>query len=297
MKRDRVSVAAIRLFALLGALLTLSAAAAAERPSRIVSMNLCTDQLLLLLADRAHIASLSYLAANPRASAMADDARGIHLNHGLAEEILPLEPDLVIAGAFTTRPTVFLLRKLGYRVIDQPVANTLDDVRANIRRIATAIGETARGEALIAAFDTRLAALPPPQGRAPRTALYWANGFTSGKDTLAQAIVTTAGLHNLAADLGISGSWQLPLETLLAANPDALITGRSRAQPALANERFRHPALQQRFAGRPQLQIANKYWICGTPWVATAIERLAAFRETIQSGTARPDDADRVSAR
>ena len=149
---------------------------------------------------------------------------------------------------------------------------------------------------MIAAFDARLAALPPPQGPAPRTALYWANGFTSGKDTLAQAIVTTAGLHNLAADTGISGSWQLPLETLLAANPDALITGRSRAQPALANERFRHPALRQRFAGRPQLQIANKYWICGTPWVATAIERLAAFRETIQSGPARPDGADRMSA-
>lgn len=294
-------MAPIRLVALLGALLTLSAAAAAERPSRIVSMNLCADQLLLLLADRERIASVSYLAANPRASAMAEETRGLHLNHGLAEEILPLEPDLVIAGAFTTRPTAFLLRRLGYRVIDQPVANDLDDIRANIRRIATAVGVPERGEALIADFDARLAALPPPRGRAPRTALYWANGFTSGKDTLAQAIVTAAGLHNLADDLGISGSWQLPLETLLAADPEALITGRAREQPALANESFRHPALRQRFAGRPQLQIADKYWICGTPWVATAIEQLAAFREAIrngadQRGVAQSDGPDRDSA-
>lgn len=292
-------MAATRVFAvpvvLLSTLLTLgvAAAASAERPSRIVSMNLCTDQLLLMLADRDRIVSLSYLAANPRSSAMAREAQGLHLNHGLAEEILPLEPDLVIAGAFTTRPTVFLLRELGYRVIDQPVANDLDDVRANIRRIAAAIGEPDRGEALIAAFDARLAALPPARGRAPRTALYWANGFTSGKGTLAQAIVTAAGLHNLAADLGIAGSWQLPLESLLAANPEALITGRSREQPALANESLRHPALEQRFANRPQLRIADKYWICGTPWVATAIERLAAFRQSIQSGRTRPDSVDK----
>ena len=279
-------MAVTRILALLAMLLPLSGgatpSAAQERPSRIVSMNLCTDQLLMLLADRERIASVSYLAANPRSSAMADQAQGLHLNHGLAEEILPLEPDLVIAGVFTTRPTVHLLRKLGYRVIDQPVANDLDDVRANVRRIAEAIGEPGRGEDLIAAFDARLAAVPPAEARRPRLALYWANGFTSGQGTLAQAIVTAAGLHNLAADLGISGTWQLPLETLLAANPDALVTGRAREHPALANETFRHPALQRRFAGRPQLRIEDKYWICGTPSVATAIEGLADFRATIR---------------
>ena len=253
--------------------------AAAERPARIVSMNLCTDQLVMLLADRERIASVSYLAAEPKASAMAEEADGLHLNHGLAEQILPLEPDLVIAGAFTTRPTVALLRKFGYRVVEVPVADSLDDVGRNIRLVAKAIGEVERGEALIAGFDARLAAMQQrDDGPPPLAALYWANGMTSGKGTLAASIAEAAGLRNLALELGLAGTWQLPLETLLAADPDGLVMGRIRETPALANETFRHPALHSAFAARPSLAIADRFWICGTPFVAEAVEHLATLR-------------------
>ena len=37
---------------------------------------------------------------------MADAARLIPANHGLAEEVLGFHPDLVVAGAYTTRATV-----------------------------------------------------------------------------------------------------------------------------------------------------------------------------------------------
>ena len=277
------------LLALLAAVMPVGVQAAP--PQRIVSMNLCADQLLMLLAERERIASVSFLAAEPRASAMAEQARGLPLNHGLAEQILPLEPDLVIAGAFTTRPTVALLRKLGYRVLDLPVASSLADVRANIRLVAEAIGAPARGEALIAGFDARLAALPPPgEGPRPLAALYWANGLTSGRGTLAAAITQAAGLRNLAVELGLAGTWQLPLETLLSAAPDALVMGRIRPNPALANESFRHPALEQGFAQRPRLRIADRHWVCGTPFVAESIERLAALRAARGGGDARASD-------
>jgi iron complex transport system ATP-binding protein len=84
-----------------------------EPPRRIVSMNVCTDQFVMLLAERERIQSVSWLARNPEVSTTADDAAAIPVNHGLAEEILPLRPDLVVAGTFTTRPTVYLLRRLG----------------------------------------------------------------------------------------------------------------------------------------------------------------------------------------
>ncbi len=277
MRKGRASVAAIRLIALLALFLPpfLPSAAAADRPQRVVSMNLCTDQLVMLLADRARIASVSYLAADPRSSVLAARTAGLHLNHGLAEEILPLGPDLVVAGAVTTRPTVFLLRKLGYPVIDVPVANGLDDIRANIRRVAAALGEPARGARLIADFDRRLGPPAPPAGRRPLAALYWANGWTSGRGTLASAIVTASGFRNLADGLGIAGTGQLPLETLLAAAPEVLITGRVRDGPARANEVFRHPALRRAFAGKPVVRVPDRFWICGTPFVAEAIARLS----------------------
>jgi len=253
---------------------------ASAKPVRIVSMNLCTDQLVMLLADRERIVSVSYLAADPRASALAESATDIRVNHGLAEEILPMMPDLVFAGAFTTRPTVFLLRRLGYPVVELPVAEDLDDVRTNIRTVANAIGEVERGEALIAAFDDKL----PPRhaaqtGSRPLAVLYWANGYTSGKGTLANAAVEAAGFRTLGRELGLTGTSQLSLETLLASDPDVLIVGRERDGPALANETFRHPALRRAFASRPKVSVPDYFWVCGTPFVAEAITRLSAVRE------------------
>ena len=66
------------------------AAAGAAEPRRIVSTNVCTDQLVLMLAERARIASISYLAADPTMSSMSREAVGLRVNHGLAEEIIPL---------------------------------------------------------------------------------------------------------------------------------------------------------------------------------------------------------------
>ena len=253
------------------------------KPERIVSMNLCTDQLVMMLADRERIASVSYLAANPTSSALAVEADGITLNHGLAEEILPMEPDLVLAGTFTTRPTVFLLRKFGYPIVELPAASSLDDIRSNIRAVAEAIGEPARGEAMIADFDRTLQESPSAESALPPLAvLYWTNGFTSGENTLANAAVEAAGFRTLGRAMGLNGTAQLPLETLLKADPDVLIIGRKRDDPALANEVFRHPALDRAFAGRPMISVPDHLWICGTPFVAEAVARLSALRVSLQ---------------
>ena len=265
--------------ALLGIFLSLGAAA--EPPKRIVSMNLCTDQLVMMLADRERIASVSYLAADPRASALASEASGIKANYGLAEEILPMKPDLILAGTFTTRPTVFLLRKLGYPVVELPVASSLDDIRSNIRIIAKAIGEPARGEAMIDAFDAELPEQTASAGPRPLAALYWSNSYTSGTGTLVNAAVEAAGFRTLGRELGLAGTSQLPLETLIVSKVDILIMGRQRDGSALANETFRHPALKQAFARQPSVRIPDYLWVCGTPFIAKAIGRLAKSRQTL----------------
>jgi len=268
---------------LVGALLALaalSATPALSKPTRVVSMNLCADQLLLLLADRAHIASISYLAVDANASAMAEAARGLDINHGLAEEIIPLEPDLVLAGSLTTRPTVFLLRRLGYRVVELPVASTFDDIRANIRTVAEAIGERERGESIVASFDRNLASTTDSDGsRNPVAALYWANGYSSGRGTLADVVARAAGFRNLASELGLAGTAQIPLETLLASKPDVLIVGRQRGGAAMAHEHLRHPAFRKAFADHPTVTLPNRLWVCGTPFVAEAVNRLQALRD------------------
>lgn len=246
-------------------------------------MNVCMDQLVMLLADRDRIASLSFLATDPRASVLASEAVGIRVNHGLSEEILPMNPDLVLASIYTTRSTVFLLRKLGYSVVELPVASSLDDIRSNIRAVAEAVGEPARGEAVIAAFDGKLPPERAPQaGPRPLAVLYMANGYTSGKGTLENAAAEAAGFRTLGNELGLTGISQLSLETLIASDPDVLVIGWEGDAPSLANETFRHPALRQAFINRPKVRVPNHLWVCGTPFIAKAIEQLVDTRRALQ---------------
>lgn len=254
------------------------------KPARIVSTNVCTDQLVLMVADRARIASLSYLAADPRISAMSGEAAGLPVNHGLAEQIIPFMPDIVFATAFTTRATNAILRRLGYRVIEVPVATDLAAIATNIRTVADAIGQRERGRALATIFAARIeAARSRRPANPPLAALYWANGYTSGNGTLANAIVEAAGFRTLGRALGVIGTAVVPLESLLVARPDVLIVGGVRADTALAGEVLGHPALARAFAGRPRIGLADNLWLCGTPHVAAAVERLARYRAELGS--------------
>ena len=72
--------------------------------------------------------------------------------------MLRYDPDLVLAGPFGVSATVNLLRRLGRNVVIVPQPQDLDGVRASVRAVAAAVGEEAKGEALIAEFDRRLSA-------------------------------------------------------------------------------------------------------------------------------------------
>lgn len=256
----------------------------AEAPRRVVSTNVCVDQLVLLLADPEQIAGLSYAAANPAQSWLAERAQGYPLTYGRAEEILPLEPDLVLAGAFTARAGVAILRDLGYRVVDVPDALTLEDIRAAIAQVAEALGHPERGAALIATFDARLAAAAPAPGdaRRPRVAFLSLGLYTNGAGTLVDAIFQAAGLDNAARGWGIDFIGPVTLETLVLDPPDAFVMGlESGTDPSLSAEVLDHPAIRALAATRPRLEIPGRAWVCGAPVVAEVVERLGALRRAL----------------
>lgn len=264
----------------IGAMLWLgaaNAAPAADAPGRVVSMNVCTDQLAMLIARPGQLHSVSWLAADPTISVLADDTGGLVLNHGLAEQIFLMKPDLVIAGTFSTRATVALLNRLGFRVEEFEPAASFDDIRANIARMGDLLGNPGRAADLIARFDADLAALNanPPSDRT--LALYYANNYTSGAGTLADAVVEASGLRHLGREMGYAGTVKLPLEMLVAAEPD-LVAGRARdfGAPAKAQEGFRHPAYRAVAGEGRGIAIDSKYWVCGGPFTLEAARRLAA---------------------
>ncbi|MGD8931066.1 MAG: ABC transporter substrate-binding protein [Chromatiales bacterium] len=265
-------------------LLLLSAAidAAELPPKRVVSINLCTDQLLLLLSDPDQIASVSHLAQDPESSFMAEQASAYPLNHVRLEELLALKPDLVLAGAYTEPRLLRSLERFALRVEQFPLTSSLAGIRADIRRMAALLGQAERGEALIRQMQAKLARIhidPDPMHR-PKALFYQPRGYTSGSQTLQDEALRLAGWRNLAAEAGIRGYAPIDLEALLLAGPDQMFTsGHSVHSYSRAQQQLHHPALRRLLQHRPLREIPFKYWFCAGPMFADAVSLLAAAHE------------------
>lgn len=257
---------------ILACLLWPAAAACADAsPKRVVSMNVCTDQLAMLVARPGQLHSVSYLASDPGTSAMAKEATAYAVNHGLAEEIFLMKPDLVLAGTYTTRTTVSLLRRLGFRVEEFQPEASFDEVRANLRRMGSLLGNPARAEALIAGMDREIAELEAAPTPRLRTALYFANSYTAGPGTLVSEVVKRAGLENIAETLSMAGTARLPLELLVLSDPELMAGGRSRwDKPALAEQNFAHPAYRALTATITEAPLESRLTVCGGPFTLEA---------------------------
>jgi iron complex transport system substrate-binding protein len=275
---------------LLAIALCMAAAIVHAAPQRIASLNLCTDQLLLMLAPRARIASLTDWAARPESSYMAAAAVGIPVNHGLAEGVLPQRPDLVIAGEYNDTAMLHLLRQLGYRVEVVKVPRSLAEAQAFILQFGELIGAPERARALVDTLRAQLAALDAevavldraqPASERPLAAVYAPNGFTPGRDTVMSEILARAGLRNLAAEIGIQGYGQLSLETLLTARPDVLVleaTADTGGSGSIAHSYLQHPVLQSLARRVPSLTMPPPLSECVGPMTVAAIGRLVELR-------------------
>ena len=61
-------------------------------PQRIVSLNLCADELVLRLAAPGTVKSVTWLARDPALSNVSALAQDVPVNRGLAEDVVPLAP-------------------------------------------------------------------------------------------------------------------------------------------------------------------------------------------------------------
>jgi iron complex transport system substrate-binding protein len=267
------------------------AAEAQKRPQRIVSMNLCTDELLMRLVEPGRIASITNLSqqAVNEPLGLSHISSKLKINHGLAEEILMAEPDLIVAGSFSTMTAVALLKKLGHQVVTFDPENNLEDMRANIRKMGKLVGEEARAEQLVADFDARLRALQNqlPPGETPVFADIAVNNFIAGKETFYAEVVNAGGWRTIGQALGYSGFRNVSLEELLKVRPALISTATPWTNPpSMSTQALRHPALQRLVDQTPNIVIPERFTTCGTPAVMGAIELLVAERKR-QAGRAQ----------
>ena len=264
----------------------------AAQPQRIVSLNLCIDQILVDLVPRSRIAAVTHLAADPAVSAAPDKARGLPVTHGAAEDVIARNPDLVLASEFAARASVDLLRRLGLNVVIVPLPQDYDGVRAVVRQIATAVGEVQRGDAIISEFDRRLQAAASrvtADKERPVALVYQVNSYVSGTGTLVDAALVTAGFRNGASMFPGDRRGQVSIESIANARPDVLILSAGPDEYATAvSDNLRHPVLAKLMTTQRMSVLPWSLTLCGTPAIANAVEQLAQLRPTLPSVSLPP---------
>ena len=250
---------------------------AADIPRRIVSFNLCADQLVLALADQDQIAGLSPYAADPALSVMAEKAQAFPRLDWQGESVIPLQPDLVLTGTWDRPVTRRLLGALGYRIAEVELVTDIASARAQVTAMAELLGHPERGAALVRAIDAAAKKLTDLAGLAGRnkTALVLERGgFASGTATLASALVGQAGFVPPAhAPPGFGGF--LPLEKLLVLKPDFVVLKDPPRAPTDQGALYlTHPALRAAYPPERQINLPARFALCGGPALVMALDYL-----------------------
>jgi iron complex transport system substrate-binding protein len=257
-------------------------AAPANLP-RIASINLCTDQLLLTLADPPQILGLSPYSRDPARSWAAAEAASFPRLSGTAEDVLILEPDAVVAGRFTKLATRELLKDKGLHVVEFDAARSLDDARKQIRLMGEITRHPDRASAQIDRLDAAIAHVHQLAARKPyRVLAISRRGWVTGGDSLTSSLLANAGLSNAAKDLGIKSGGFASLEAIINLKPDLILVSDDSGFAEDEGSAFLlHPALERFYPASKRIVIPERLTVCGGPMLSEAMDRLASELERV----------------
>ncbi len=231
---------------------------------RAASLNLCTDEYLLLLARPGEIASVSRLAPDPADSALWRRARGIPTNRGNLESVLGARPNLLLTMGGGGKATGAIARRVRLRTIDLPFPATIADVERNMVRVAAALGDRRR----VRTWQQRLARLRSG-GPAPRDTIFLAGGGVSvSPGSLSAEWMRLAGYRQRP----LSGG-RATLEQLAARPPAVLLrSDYRRTERSLGQRWLEHPLVRR--AASQRVDTDGRPWTCAGPAMVREVERL-----------------------
>lgn len=265
------------LFAVAALMLVNGASLAAGLP-RIVSMNVCTDQLLLSLADPQQIQGLSRYSRETGESYGAGEARRFPILSGGAEDVLMLKPDVVVASLYDKRSTRELLRQQELHLVEFSVPRNLDEVKAQIRQMGDVVGHPDRGAAEIARLDAAIARARHAAAQRPYRVLPLSRrGWVSGSDSLESSLLSAAGLSNAAGELGVSFGGYVPLEAIVKLRPDFIVVSQAGDRAEDEGRAFLlHPAIEHFYPPQRRIVIPERLTVCGGVMLADALDVLTS---------------------
>ena len=243
-----------------------------ERPT-IVSLNPCTDAILAEVAAPGQLLAISHYSKDPRATSMEPaEAARYRATGGTVEEILALDPDVVVASSFIAPPTRAALEDLGVEVVTFGAASTVEESVEQVRALGRLAGDTRAGERLAARIDEAIAGADL-EGQPVEAALWQPGGIVPGEHALISDLLRHTGFASYGEARGLGQADFLALERVVADPPKVLLVAGN-------DEGQRHPVLDK-LPGMQRESFDTRLLYCGGPTIIRAAERLAEIRRSV----------------
>lgn len=156
------------------------------------------------------------------------------------EAVVAAEPDLVLAAGNELTPTTVIdqLDELGLPVLVL-YPDSLDEVMADIELLGAAIGRVDAAAALVDQMAARIEAVETAVAdlERPRTfyevSVFEGSIYTAGEGSFLASLIETAGGEPITGD---ALSTSIPLEDLVAADPELILLGDATYDPTITPE-------------------------------------------------------------
>ena len=221
-------------------------------PQRIHTLSLGHDEIIAALIGAGRFSGIGSFTANATYSNIASEVGGLTKVKRDAEEVLGLDPDLVLASKYSKADLVDLIKASGVPVARTALESSTTGNIPNILLLGYMLGAEDRALELIAEIEERLTFVSertPPAGDPARPAVLSIARFSdtisaAGGGSTEGGIIEAAGGVNAAARDGIDGHQGISVESIAAMNPDViLITQPEPGAGTLRDELLAEPAL------------------------------------------------------
>jgi len=196
-----------------------------ERPERIVALQASTAQILWEIGAKDRVVGMpvrdftAYLDGSEEKTNIFNEDSTVNI-----EQVVALEPDIVIAPDAIENGTIEQLRNAGLTVYKSGLDKSIEGIYEKTELYGNLVGNCEEADTVVEEMRSTVEEIETAvEGRENPRVLYYFYNFTAGENTFIHEIIETAGGDNIAANAGISTYEQVNREIVAERNPEWIL--------------------------------------------------------------------------
>jgi iron complex transport system substrate-binding protein len=195
-------------------------------PERVVTLNPSAAQTMWQIGGKEKVVGVSQFGDYLGGAEDLPTVTSGYPSSVNVEQVIELNPDLVLAPNTIANDSVRQLRNAGLTVYRFEMATSIEDVYQKTQLIGRLSGECSGAEETVSQMQTDVQNVEQAVEGQERPTVYYhmTGGFTAGENTFIGKLVETAGGHNIAADVNASRPYfEISSEVVVQQDPDWVV--------------------------------------------------------------------------